>query len=131
MEFEIRDDKQFDRETVRELFLSVQWESAEKPDELVLAFANSHSVFSAWSGDRLVGLCSVVSDGHMAAYIPYALVRPEWQGQGVGRALMHAVAARYAGLTHKTLISYADKTGFYERCGFERGADKVPMFLCC
>lgn len=129
MQFEIRETKDFDQQTVQELFLSVEWESGDNPEGLVNAFANSHSVFSAWDGDRLLGLCSVVSDGHMAAYVPYALVRPECQGRGVGSALMRAMAERYGHLKHMTLISYQDKAGFYERCGFTRGDGKVPMFF--
>ena len=46
------------------LFTSVGWvnESAEYPNRLENAMYHSDIVFSAWDGDKLVGLLSTISD---------------------------------------------------------------------
>lgn len=41
------DNKNLEREQLVSLFTSVEWESAKYPQELQLAIANSHSVYTA------------------------------------------------------------------------------------
>ena len=79
---------EFSENDLRRLFLSVNWESGNHPDKLQIAMRNYASVFSAWAGDKLVGLVCVMDDGIMTAYIQYVLVDPEYQGQGIGRDLL-------------------------------------------
>ncbi|MDC0336391.1 GNAT family N-acetyltransferase [Pseudodesulfovibrio sp.] len=114
---------------LQNLFLSVEWDSGKHPEKLVRAIEASHSVFTAWDDDLLVGLISVLSDGHMAAYVHYLLVRPEYQHQGIGRRLVEHVVDAYADVPHKVLVAYDSEVGFYERCGFKRPESKSPMFM--
>ena len=37
-----------------------------------LVMKNAHSVYSAWNGDKLVGLINYLSDGIMTAYFHYS-----------------------------------------------------------
>jgi hypothetical protein len=48
--------KEFSEKELQDLFLSVDWSSGHYPDRLVIAMKNSSSVFTAWDGDKLVGL---------------------------------------------------------------------------
>ena len=73
---------------LEELFLSVEWSSGHYPDKLEIAMRNYATVYTAWDGDRLIGLLSAMDDGVMTAYIHYLLVRPEYQGRGVGKQLL-------------------------------------------
>lgn len=114
---------------LRDLFLSVQWDSGNYPEKLQLALKNSHKVFTAWDGDKLVGLINSLSDGVMTAYFHYMLVRPEYQGQGIGRRLLNLMLEEYKDYARKVLISYGDAQKFYEKSGFEVGEGKVPMFV--
>ncbi len=123
------DTKALDMRELQALFLSVDWDSGNHPEKLVQAISGSHSVFTAWDGDLLVGLISVLSDGHMAAYVHYLLVRPEYQAQGVGKRLVEHVVEAYAKVPHKVLVAYDTEVGFYERCGFDRPERKSPMFM--
>ena len=50
------EEKKFTREKVQELFLSVGWISGQYLARLYKALMNSSTVFTAWDGDRLVGL---------------------------------------------------------------------------
>ena len=63
-------------ESVVALYKSVGWSSAEKPEALHRGLLNSHSLVTAWDGNRLVGLGNAISDSHLVAlaakrgYIP-------------------------------------------------------------
>lgn len=123
------DVRDFSQQDLRELFESVQWSSASYPDKLQQAMKNSDTVISAWDGDKLVGLINAMSDGVLNAYFPYLLVRPDYHSAGIGRHLVEAMLARYQHFVRKALIAYEHATPFYQRCGFEAGTDKVPMFV--
>src|SRR5947208_2396641 len=67
-------------ESVVALYKAVGWSSAEKPEALHRGLLNSHSLVTARSGDRLVGLGNAISDGHLVAYYSHLLVHPDYQG---------------------------------------------------
>lgn len=120
---------EFSENDLRRLFLSVNWESGNHPDKLQIAMRNYASVFSAWAGDKLVGLVCVMDDGIMTAYIQYVLVDPEYQGQGIGRDLLNMVKDHYSEYLRIVLVAYSDKVPFYESCGFTTGVNKTPVFI--
>ena len=124
-----RDTKEFSESDLGRLFLSVNWESGRYPEKLQAAMRNYGSVFSAWDGDRLVGLVSVMDDGIMTAYIQYVLVDPEYQGQGIGKHLLAMVKERYSDFMRIVIVAYNDRVSFYETCGFSKGEGKSPMFI--
>ena len=126
---EYRTVKTFTEKQLEELFLSVGWSSGKYPDKLKIAMENSHSVFSAWDEGKLIGLMNALSDGIMTAYFHYLLVRPEYQGQGVGKALTMQALDFYREYARKVLIAYDKEIGFYKSCGFEVGDGKTPMFV--
>jgi len=55
------------------------WSAAEKPSELYGALLNSHSLITAWDGNKLIGLGDAMSDGYFVVYYPHVLVHPEYQ----------------------------------------------------
>jgi GNAT superfamily N-acetyltransferase len=76
----------------------------------------------AHDGDRVVGMGRVVGDGGLCFYVQDVIVLREYQGRGIGAALMdrlmahiaaHAVASTYLGL-----MSAVGKEAFYRRWGF-------------
>ncbi|MGX4586209.1 GNAT family N-acetyltransferase [Paenibacillus chitinolyticus] len=114
---------------LRELFLSVDWESGKHPEELHQAILNSHSVVTAWHGDKLVGLVNALSDGVMTAYFHYMLVRPDYQNQGIGKELMTEILGKYKEYKTKVLISYAEAESFYRSLGFRTEQGAVPLYI--
>ncbi len=129
MEITYKTSKEFTVAQLQDLFLSVEWSSGNYPDKLQQAMLNSHTVFSAWYGDKLVGLMNCLSDGIMTAYFHYLLVRPEFQDQGIGKELVALMLGVYSDYARKVLIAYGEEIGFYQRCGFEIGEGKTPMFI--
>ena len=124
-----KDTKEFSPGDLQELFLSVEWSSGHFPEKLAVAMQNSGSVYSAWDGEKLIGLINVLDDGIMTAYVHYLLVNPACQGKGVGKELVRLVKEKYMDYLRIVLIAYNKETGFYMNCGFEAAEDKTPMFI--
>ena len=120
--------KDFNSEQLQSLFLSVEWSSGNYPDKLVVAMKNAHSVYSAWNGDKLVGLINCLSDGIMTAYFHYLLVRPEYQDKGIGKKLVELMLLEYQDYARKVLVAYDSEIGFYKKCGFDVGKG-TPMVI--
>lgn len=113
------DQKEFTKEELERLFLSVDWSSGHFADKLVVAMRNYKAVYSAWDGDKLVGLISVMDDGIMNAYVHYLLVDPVYQGLSIGKELVSRVKDYYKDYMRICVIAYDTAIEFYKRCGFE------------
>ena len=129
MEIEYKDIHDFGREELERLFLSVEWSSGHYPDKLVEAMKNYETVFSAWDGDRLVGMVCAMDDGIMTAYVHYLLVEPEYQQRGIGRKLMEMVKNAYSDYLRIVIVAYDEGVPFYERCGFSKSEHACPMYI--
>ncbi len=119
MNIEYKEIQDFSKEELEVLFLSVEWSSGHFPDKLVVAMKNFHKVYSAWDGNKLVGMICSMDDGIMNAYIHYLLVNPEYQGQKIGRTLVEKMKDYYKDYLRVVLIAYNEELHFYENCGFE------------
>ena len=126
---QIKDTHDFTPGQLQDLFLSVEWSSGHFPDKLVVAMRNFKTVFSAWNGDKLIGMICAMDDGVMNAYVHYLLVRPEYQGKGVGQQLVERMKAQYKDYLRIVVVAYNNEVGFYEHCGFSRATDASPMFI--
>lgn len=129
MDIRYSDTHDFSREDLERLFLSVEWSSGHYPDKLVIAMKNFETVYSAWDGDRLVGMICAMDDGVMTAYVHYLLVDPEYHGRQIGRTLVESVKKKYKDYLRIALIAYDKERSFYENCGFKKGEDESPMFI--
>ena len=129
MEIIYKDTHEFTAEQLEDLFLSVKWSSGAYPDKLQIAMRNFSTVYTAWDGDRLVGLCCAMDDGIMTAYIHYLLVRPEYQDIGIGRTLIGRMKETYQNYLRIVLVAYNKEVRFYEACGFDRAIDASAMFI--
>ena len=49
-----REDRDIPLASILELYRASEWSSAEKPDALHAGLQNSHSLVTAWHGDKLV-----------------------------------------------------------------------------
>lgn len=118
----------FTAEQLERLFLSVNWESGKYPERLSRALQNCETVFTAWDGDKLVGLVSAIDDGEIAAYVHYLLVDPDYQGIGLGTALLNIVKEKYKSYLHFFLVAeHKDLVEYYERLGFEQESEASVM----
>jgi GNAT superfamily N-acetyltransferase len=114
---------------VVELYTANNWSSANKPTELIKALRNSHSLVTARKNRKLVGLANAITDGYLVVYYPHLLVHPDNQDHGIGRRLMESLFKRYGSFHQQMLTADADSVSFYERIGFERAGQTVPMWV--
>lgn len=124
-----KDTHDFKAEELQDLFLSLEWSSGHFPDKLVIAIKHFETVYTAWDGDKLVGLVCAMDDSIMTAYIHYMLVRPEYQKMGIGKALIEKMKTHYKDYLRIVLVAYDKELGFYEHCGFEKAKDDSAMFI--
>lgn len=129
MEIIYRNVQGFKKEDLEDLFLSLNWSSGHYPDKLQIAMQNYDTVYTAWDQERLVGLIAAMDDGVMTAYIHYMLVRPEYEGMGIGRKLMELTKEKYKQYLKIVLIAYDSAIPFYNKLGFQKGKDESPMFI--
>lgn len=129
MNTEYKETHDFTAEQLERLFLSVEWSSGHYPDKLVTAMKNFETVYSAWDGDRLVGMICAMDDSIMTAYVHYLLVDPEYQGRGIGRMLVEKVKEKYSDFLRIVLVAYDAELDFYKNCGFKKSDDSSPMFI--
>jgi len=126
---EYKDIKTFTEKELERLFLSVEWSSGHFPDKLKIAMENFSTVYSAWDGEKLIGMICAMDDGIMNAYVHYLLVDPEYHGQTVGRTLVDMMKEHYKDYLRIAVIAYNDELHFYENCGFRKADDASPMFI--
>ena len=129
MKIEISEKQQIDKEKILDLYRQNKWSSADKPDELIKALENSHSLISAWDGDKLVGLANSISDGYLVVYYPHLLILPNYQRKGIGKMIMNKFQEKYSGFHQQILVADGKDIDFYENCGFVRAGNCLPMWI--
>ena len=115
-----------------ELFNSTGWNSEYglSPGELYEAACHSLIQVAAYDGHRLIGSGRVVSDGIFHALVVDVIVLPEYQGKGIGTAIMRQLTeyCQRARIRDVQLFCAKGKSTFYERLGFRpRSADAPGM----
>ena len=129
MQVEIFMQDQVSVDEVLDIYRANDWSSAEKPNELMAALQNSHSLVTARIAGKLVGLGNAISDGYLVVYFPHMLVHPAFQGRGIGRKMMAVMLKRYAGFHQQMLTADGKAIQFYESLGFERAGKAEPMWI--
>ncbi len=112
-----------------DLYASLSWSSAERPRELQAALRDSHTVITAWDGDRLVGLGNAISDGHLVVYYPHLLVHPDYQRRGIGTEIVKRLQERYDGFHQQMVVADGEAIGFYKKCGFRKAGSCEPLWI--
>lgn len=115
-------------EDIIALYEANEWSSAKKPKLLYQALLNSHALVSAWHNEQLVGLGNAISDGYLVVYYPHLLVHPDFQGQGIGRLIVEKLQDRYQGFHMQMLTADGKAVDFYQKVGFERAGETIPMW---
>lgn len=113
-----------------ELYESLQWTQNLKitPETLMQSMSGSYRVVYAYADKKLVGTGRLISDGVINTYLCGVGVHPEFQGQGIGKAIC------------ETLISYGKANGlqiqlfcseklipYYEALHFKKFAEGMKL----
>ena len=106
-----------------ELWESV-WGGAPTFEQTDLAMKNTLFRVSVFDSDRIVAMARMVGDLGLEYYIKDVVVRPEYQGKGIGRLLIGELMAFIDRSSVKgttvfvELAAMPDKAKFYEKLGF-------------
>lgn len=125
----INSEDQVTTEEVIALYKANEWSSAHKPEQLLAALRNSHSLVTARIDNKLVGLANAISDGYLVVYYPHMLVYPDFQGQGIGRKIMIELQSKYRDFHQQMLTADGKAIAFYKSVGFERAGETEPMWV--
>ena len=129
MEIEIQVNGSIEEGEVIELYRLNNWSSAEKPDQLLPALRNSHTLVTARMSGALVGIANAISDGHLVVYYPHMLVHPAYQRQGIGRKMVEAMHSIYGGFHQQMLTADGEAIEFYKSVGFVRAGKTESMWV--
>jgi ribosomal protein S18 acetylase RimI-like enzyme len=104
---------------VEALRAAVGWDRQEGKYDRILARSYTH--YSVSDDDKgLIGFLNVISEGIGDAFLVDLIVHPEFQGQGIGQALVaraiHDLTAD--GIQFIQVIFVEELESFYRRCGF-------------
>jgi GNAT superfamily N-acetyltransferase len=106
----------------QEVLRAVGWAHDDRTERTATALAGARFGVVAVAGGRVVGTGMVLGDGATFAYLKDVVVRPEWQGRGVGTRIVGALLAILRrgdpdGML-VTLFTGRHLAEFYERAGF-------------
>lgn len=97
-------------------------------EHLRLVFGNSRFKCFVFADGKLVGAGRALADGRDCSYLCDIAVHPDYQGHGLGKALVAKLTELSAG--HRKIILYANpgKEGFYRKLGFGRMLTAMARF---
>ena len=107
------------------LFLTTGWNEQEALEGAIQA---SWFFICAYEGTELIGTGRLLSDGAYQCFLCDVIVRPDRQGQGIGKEIVGRLVehARLQGIRWLHLTSAPGKRGFYEKIGFAARPEEAP-----
>ncbi|MBR5684297.1 MAG: GNAT family N-acetyltransferase [Ruminococcus sp.] len=111
------------------------WGQGPSLEQTRLAMENTLFRVSVSDGERIVAMARVIGDKGLDYYIKDVIVRPEYQGRGIGRMLIEELL-KYIddnGVSGTDifveLCAVPDKIPFYEKFGFDfNEAKRLKMY---
>lgn len=107
-----------DWEEMRETLIADDFHNGRTVEQYEISFRNSAAAIVAHAGEHIIGTARALSDGVCNAYIVDVWTLSAYRRQGIARAMMEMLLARFPG-QHVFLFT-DDAAAFYERIGFVR-----------
>lgn len=97
----------------------VDWPNPPTPETHLRLLRNSNAVVLALdtATGQVVGFITAITDGVLAAYVPFLEVLPAYQHRGIGQTLVRQMLARLQNLYMIDLLCDANAQPFYEQLG--------------
>ena len=100
------------------------WDGAPTFEQVTLGLQHTLFRVSVWDGDKVVAMARMIGDLGLDYYIKDVVVRPEYQGRGIGRRMINELLKfiNDNGVPGTEifveLCAMPDKIPFYEKFGF-------------
>ncbi|WP_263833999.1 GNAT family N-acetyltransferase [Sulfurospirillum oryzae] len=100
----------------------------KKPENLKIVFSNSRYVCFIYDDALLVGVGRALADGVDCSYICDVAIHPDFQGLGIGKAIVKQLVE--FSKDHTKIILYANpgKEPFYTKLGFYKMNTAMAIF---
>lgn len=105
------------KEDLKDLYLSVNWNSGKYPEKLYESVKNSTYKIFAYDDDKLIGLVTGLSDNCINLFISYLVVTPKYQNQKIGTTLLNKIVSK-GKFNRIQLITESKDKNFYLKNGF-------------
>jgi spermidine synthase len=104
-------------------------EGPEDPDLVARIISGSHCFLVASIDDQIIGMGRAISDGASDSYLQDITVKESFRGNGIGSQIIELLVKRLNGDGLKWIGLVAEKGshGFYQRLGFNKMPDSIPM----
>ncbi len=98
------------------------------PKNLKIVFNNSMFKYFVYDKGKLIGVGRALADGVDCSYICDVAIHPEYQGRGIGKAIIENLIEDSKG--HNKIILYAvpNKEPFYAKFGFRKMKTAMALF---
>ncbi len=119
----IRTSRRISAKAVRDLFVRMQWHDWLTLEDVRWYLDHALYVASAWDAQRCVGVAVLTGDGRINTWLDTIVVDEEYQGKGIGTALVRKIMARVERLQPYSMMLdvYQRRTErWYTRFGFVR-----------
>lgn len=125
MKVDFRNTKQIDWNQLLQLQRGAPWSRHRSLEQLRKAVDHSQLLITGWYENRLIACARVLTDFVYRAIIFDVIVRPDFQGRGIGRDLMRRVVEDPSLKEVEYFFLYTqDKEEFYRRIGWEEYSGK-------
>ena len=112
------------------------WDGAPSLEQTELAM--QHTIFrvSIYDGEKAIAMARMIGDMGLCYYIKDVVVRPEYQGKGIGRMLINELLKYINDNGIKgtqifvELAAVPDKMPFYEKLGFTTNEAQRLKMMC-
>jgi ribosomal protein S18 acetylase RimI-like enzyme len=100
----------------------------KKVQNLKTVFANSRYKCFVYDDAKIVGVGRALSDGVDASYISDVAIYPEYQGQGIGKAIVSKLVKFSKDYNKILLFTRVGKEPFYAKLGFDKMNTAMAIF---
>jgi ribosomal protein S18 acetylase RimI-like enzyme len=98
------------------------------PEDLKTVFTNSRYKCFVYDDDKIVGVGRALADGVDVSYIADVAIHPDYQGQGIGKAIVNKLVEFSKGYNKILLFASIGKEPFYAKLGFDKMNTAMAIF---
>lgn len=118
-------------EDIVNLYLAEEWwhPGKDAPELVRRIVQGSHCFLAVIEAGKVIGMGRAISDGYSDAYIQDVTVAEEYRGRKIGSEIINAIYKRLHGddIRWVGLIAEKNSSSFYEKLGFAKLENDVPM----